>query len=180
MQAVYSVGAQGYATRATGPFQIYGGGQSAGFGWVTDGVYSSAAGGTSVQLTTVWGINGAFQHFWNPKWRSSIHGGYEEVDYGGGATAIICAAPAAPTGVALTGVSHCNPDFSWWELGSRTQWNPHPDLDIGVDVMWDHLNTAFAGTATLAANGARPGGVYTISDQDVVQVLFRIQRNFLP
>ena len=52
--------------------------------------------------------------------------------------------------------------------------------DIGVDVLWTHLNTAFAGTATLAANGARPAGVYSIADQDVVSVLFRIQRNFLP
>ncbi len=177
MQAVYSVGAAGYATRATAASQIYGGNQSAGFGWVTDGVFTTGAG---VQLTSVWGINGFYQHFWNPKWRSSIHGGYEEVDYGGTATAMICAAPATPSGVALTGVSNCSPNSSWWELGSRTQWNPHPDLDIGVDVVWEHLNTAFAGTATLAANGARPAGTYAIQDQDSVSVYFRIQRNFLP
>jgi hypothetical protein len=177
MQAVYTVGAEGYATRATGPFQIYGGGNSAGFGWVTDGVYGT---GTSVQLTSVWGVNGFYQHFWTPKWRTAIHGGYEQVNYGGGATSIICATPGTPTGVQLTGVSNCNPNFSWWEVGTRTQWNPHPDLDIGVEVMWNHLNTAFAGTATLAANGARPGGTYSIQDQDVVSVLFRIQRNFLP
>ena len=128
----------------------------------------------------MWGINGFYQHFWNPKWRSSIHGGYEEVDYGSTATSMICAAPATPSGVALTGVSNCSPNFSWWELGSRTQWNPHPDLDIGVDVVWDHLNTAFAGTANLAANGARPGGTYNIQNQDELSVYFRIQRNFLP
>ncbi len=177
MQAVYTVGASGYATRANGAFEVYGGNQSAGFGWLTDGVFTT---GTGVQLTSVWGINGFYQHFWNPKWRTSIHGGYTEVDYGGSATALICAAPAAPSGVAMTAVSNCSPNFSWWELGSRTQWNPHPDLDIGVDVVWEHLNTAFGGTATLAANGARPGGVYSISDQDEVSVYFRIQRNFLP
>jgi hypothetical protein len=173
MQAVYSVGASGYATRATGPFQVYGSGNSAGFGWVTDGVFAT---GTDIELTTVWGVNGFYQHFWNPKWRSSIHGGYEEVDYSGTAASRICAA----TAVQFIAASNCNPSFSWWELGSRTQFNPHPDLDIGVDVVWDHLNTAFAGTATLTANGARPGGTYTIEDQDVVSVLFRIQRNFLP
>jgi hypothetical protein len=180
MQAVYTVGASGYATRATGPFQVYSANQSAGFGWTTDGVYGT---GTSVELTTAWGINGFYQHFWNPKWRSSIHGGYEEVDYGGGAKQIICPAggtTAAPVGVGMTGVTNCNPDFSWWELGSRTQWNPHPDLSLGVDVVWEHLNTAFAGTALLAANGARPAGTYNIEDQDVVSVYFRIQRNFLP
>jgi hypothetical protein len=183
MQAAYSVGASGYPTRANAASQIYGGNMSAGFNWVTDGVFSSAGANGSIQLTSVWSINGFFQHFWNPRWRTSIYGGYVEVDYGGGALAIICPAGAgtlAPVGTALTGVSNCNPNSSFWQMGSRTQWNPHPDLDIGVDVLWSHLNTAFAGTATLAANGARPGGVYTIADQDVVSVLFRIQRNFLP
>jgi hypothetical protein len=183
MQAVYTQGAAGYATRATGPFQIYSSGNSAGFGWVTDGIFTSIGGNSDVELTTVWGINGFYQHFWNPKWRTSIHGGYEEVDYGSTARSFICPAgvgTAAPAGVQMTGVTNCNPNFSWWEVGSRTQWNPHPDLDIGVDVVWNHLNTAFAGTATLTANGARPGGVYSIEDQDVVSVYFRIQRNFLP
>ena len=36
MQAVYTVGAAGYATRATGPFQVYNGNNSVGVGWVTD------------------------------------------------------------------------------------------------------------------------------------------------
>ncbi|HLH88962.1 MAG TPA: porin [Xanthobacteraceae bacterium] len=183
MQAVYTVGAAGYATRALGAWEVYGAGNNVGVGWVSDGIFTT---GSGIELTSVWGVNGFYQHFWNPKWRTSIHGGYEEVDYGGTATSMICGAGgaggavAAPAGVALTGVSNCSPNFSWWELGSRTQWNPHPDLDIGVDVVWDHLNTAFSGTAFLAANGARPGGVYTVSDQDVLEVYFRIQRNFLP
>jgi len=183
LQGVYTVGASGYATRGTGAYEIYGGGMSAAFGWMTDGVFTT---GSSVALTSVWGINGAYQHIWNPKWRTSIYGGYVEVDYGGSATTMICGVGgaggpvAAPSGVALTGVSNCSPNYSFSQLASRTQWNPHPDLDIGVDVMWTHLNTAFAGTATLAANGARPGGVYTISDQDIISVFFRIQRNFLP
>jgi len=182
VQAAYAQGATGYVTKQ-GPSQIYGSGNTAGFGWTTDGVFQT---GTSVELTTAWGINAFFQHIWNPKWRTSLYGGYNEVDFDGTATTMICGvggaggAVAAPAGVALTAVSNCSPNFSLWAVGSRTQWNPHPDLDIGVDIMWDHLNTAFAGTATLAANGARPGGTYTIADQDVLTVLFRIQRNFLP
>jgi hypothetical protein len=105
------------------------------------------------------------------------------VDYNSNATNLICpagAGTASQVGVAMTSVTNCSPNYSWWELGSRTQWNPHPDLDIGVDVVWEHLNTAFNGTATLAANGARPAGTYKIEDQDSVSVYFRIQRNFLP
>jgi len=179
LQATYSVGASGYASAglAAGA-QVYGGGMSAGFGWLTDGVFTSvgAPAGGSIQLTTVWSINGGVQHFWNPRWRTSLYGGFVEVDYNGTAATIICASP----GLALGAISNCAPNWSVDQVGSRTQWNPHPDLDIGVDVTWTHLNTAFAGTATLAANGARPPGVYTISDQDVVMGMFRIQRNFLP
>jgi hypothetical protein len=173
LQATYSVGAAGYATAglASG-VQIYGSNNSAGFGWINDGVFAT---GGSVQLTTVWSINGGFQHFWNPKWRTSLYGGIVEVDYNGTATGAICG------GTVLGGVfANCSPNFSVDQVGSRTQWNPHPDLDIGVDVVWSHLNTAFAGAAILPANGARPGGAYTIEDQDVVTAVFRIQRNFLP
>ena len=62
---------------------------------------------------------------------------------------------------------------------------PVVDTAPGVDIAdifrrRTHLNTAYKGTATLAANGAGPAGDYTIDDQDLVSVMFRIQRNFLP
>jgi hypothetical protein len=181
IQATYSVGAAGYATNNISGAQAYGSGNQAAFGWVQDGVFTT---GSSIELTTVWSINGGFQHFWNPKWRTGVYGGYTEIDYNGSAQTMICpggaGGTAAPVGTALTGVSNCSPNWSFYQLGTRTQWNPHPDLDIGVDVMWTHINTAFGGTATLAANGARPAGVYSISDQDVIAAVFRIQRNFLP
>jgi hypothetical protein len=177
MQTSYSQGAAGYVTRATGPFEVYGSGNSAAFAWITDGVFTT---GSAVELTTVWGVNGFVQHFWSPRWRTSLYGGYVEVDYGAAARAMICPGGAASAALQMTAVSNCSPSFSFWQAGTRTQWNPHPDLDIGVDVLFSHLNTAFAGTATLVANGARPGGIYAIQDQDVWTVFFRIQRNFLP
>jgi hypothetical protein len=158
-----------------------------------------AAGGSCIELTSVWGINGFYQHFWNPKWRTSLYGGYVEVDYNGTATDIINQhLPTPPVGglacgVAVTGAiqpplnvgtgagNACSPNFSWWQVGTRTQWNPHPDLDIGVDVLWNHLNTAYKGNGVaIAANGARPASIASIDDQDVLSVMFRIQRNFLP
>ena len=54
MQAAYSQGAAGYVTRATGPWVMYNG-NNAGFALTNDGVY---VGGSDVELTTVWGING--------------------------------------------------------------------------------------------------------------------------
>jgi Porin subfamily len=186
MQACYSQGASGYCTRATGPWQIYSASNNAGFGFLADGVFGT---GTSVELTTVWGVNGFYQHFWNPKWRTSLYGGYVQVNYNSTATALIVpAAVCGGTGLAVpaTGIvplagNSCNPDFSWWQVGTRTQWNPHPDLDIGVDVLWTHLNSAFKGLANFPTNGARPAILgATVDDQDVLSVYFRVQRNFLP
>jgi hypothetical protein len=173
MQAAYAQGAAGYVTRATGPFDLYNSGNNLGIGFVTDGVYAT---GTAVELTTTWGINGFYEHHWNPKWKTSLYGGYVEVDYDATAALEICASPA----VNFT-VVNCTPNFSWWQAGTRTQWNPHPDLDIGLDVLWTHLNTAFKGAGVqTAAVGARPAGPVVFDDQDILSVMFRIQRNFLP
>jgi hypothetical protein len=209
MQAVYTVGAAGYATRATGPFQVYGNNTSVGFGWISDAVYDNQSTiatltGTQLQLTTVWGVNGFYQHFWSPRWRTSIYGGYDEVDYSstaqtiinshlpGAGGALVCGtavfgAVQPPLGIPTQTVAAnprnaCSPNFSWWQVGSRTQWNPHPDLDIGIDIVWNHLNTAYAGSGVaLAANGAQSACVgCRIEDQDVISGFFRIQRNFLP
>jgi len=108
MQAAYSQGAAGYVTRATGAFQVYSSNNNAGFGWVTDGVYDNnipngGAGGSTFELTTVWGINGFYQHFWNPKWRTSLYGGYVEVDYNANATNLIN--PHLPTPVTAPGIA---------------------------------------------------------------------------
>jgi len=135
----------------------------------------------------VWGINGFYQHFWDPRWRTSLWGGYVETDYSGTAQSFYCPGGAAanPAAGAITGVTvagtggTCNPNNSWWQVGSRTQWNPHPDLDIGLEVLWTHLNTAFGGSLISANSGAQPAPA-TISDQDIVSVYFRLQRNFLP
>jgi hypothetical protein len=197
MQAAYSQGAAGYVTRVSSPMQIWDSNTNVGVGWLSDAVFDNtglAAGGSSLQLTTVWGVNGFYQHFWNPRWRTSLHGGYVAVDYGGAATSIINSRLAG--GVCATSVgtstfsaitpgagNACSPDSSWWVVGTRTQWNPHPDLDIGLEVMWTHLNTAYKGAASFASSGARPacsGAGCVLDDQDDLSVYFRIQRNFLP
>ena len=121
-----------------------------------------------------------------PHYQSAYPGKHVAVDYNANAVNLIN--PVACGGIGAAGsitvalaTNSCNPDFSWWQVGTRTQWNPHPDLDIGLDVLWTHLNTAYKGTANFAANGARPAiTAATVDDQDVLSVYFRIQRNFLP
>jgi len=70
-----------------------------------------------------------------------------------------------------------------WQAGTRTQWNPVSQLDIGVDVLYSRLNTALGGATTTGVGTAiLPGkvGSVTFSDQDVWSVMFRVQRNFWP
>jgi hypothetical protein len=89
--------------------------------------------------------------------------------------------PVIPVGTSGLGVTNCDPDYHVWQVGSRTQWNPHPYLDIGVDVLWTHLETAFAGLGvTTTAQGAHPAQVVNIEDQDVLTVMGRVQYNFIP
>jgi hypothetical protein len=73
----------------------------------------------------------------------------------------------------------CNPDYSFWEAYTRTQWNPVPQLDIGLQVMYTHHNTAYKGPAAVAADGSRPA-IALIDDQNIWSAMFRWQGNFYP
>jgi hypothetical protein len=189
----YTEGAAGFCTNQ-GTVQLYNNSNEVGLAWIADGVFGT---GTQIELTRVWSALAAYEHIWNPKWRTAWGGGYVNVDYNGTATNIInarlpgvgpanCGVVAAgPTLTAFTpGVGNsCNPDYSFWEAYTRTQWNPVPQLDIGLQVMYTHHNTAYKGPAALAANGSRPAvpvvaGV--IDDQNVWSAMFRWQRNFYP
>jgi hypothetical protein len=210
-QAVYSEGAIGYNTTAWGPSAIYGSGNNMGMSYLVDGIFNT---NTPVFLTHNWSAVAYYEHVWTPQWRTSLYGGLLGTDFGSQAIALICSGGAAgtPAPVGFSGgaasvfmsnntagpingavastnqhVSNCNPNSSWTQLGTRTMWNPVPDLDVGFDLSWVHLNTAFAGTANLNGFGTpfqpndmgRPGGAYTITNQDIYSVMFRIQRNFL-
>jgi hypothetical protein len=97
--------------------------------------------------------------------------------------------PATPTQINnyKGSVSNCDPNSSWFQVGTRTMWNPVPDLDIGFDLSMVHLNTAFAGTANLGSLGTvfqpnafgRPAGLYSIENQNSFAATVRVQRNFL-
>jgi hypothetical protein len=44
---------------------------------------------------------------------------------------------------------NCSPDFAFWQLGSRTIWNPSEEFDVGVDVLYNKIDTAFSGRVAL-------------------------------
>jgi hypothetical protein len=61
-------------------------------GWLSDGVFTN---GTDIELTRAWSITAAYEHRWNPRWKTSLYGGYANIAYNDTATGIINSALAA-------------------------------------------------------------------------------------
>ena len=97
--------------------------------------------------------------------------------------AVACGVPAAAgggvTNFTLLAGNSCSSDYSFWEAFTRTQWNPVPQLDIGLELLYSRRNTAFKGAAVVPATASRPV-VFALDDQDVISAMFRWQRNFYP
>jgi hypothetical protein len=209
--ASFSGGGSGFAGAATGQGSLVGG--SLGYGFWSDAVYCGGAvsatntlGGsqalntagtirscdaqTSLQLTTAWGIAGAWEHFWTPSLRTSVHGSYVAVRYNSVANALICNSQNSPAAngantisfgnAGSTGVGTCNNNFNVWQIGSRTQWNVTKDFYMGFDVVYYKLETASAGAIvnyTALAGGAQPNGLRRVEDQDVIAGRVRWHRD---
>jgi porin-like protein len=194
----WTKGAVGYATKA-GSWQIING-SSAGVGWLTDGVFDGptplSTANTEIHLTNAWSVNAAYEHFWSPRWRTSLYGGYTKVWYDGTITndinthlggaagtqhcGVLVANAVFPPITTTTGSSSdnsCSPDFSFWQVGSRTQWNVTKDFYMGVDVTYTHLNTAYKGVGLYSGTSRT---TTSLDDQNTWSGVFRTQYSFAP
>jgi hypothetical protein len=182
-----------------------GAGANVGLGLYQEGVFcgtTAAAAPTttcqnnSVQLTTTWSVQAAYEHFWTPSLRTSLVGAYTDVSYNNSASAMMCANVQAATaansftalsigGVAVacaTGASGAF-DFQYYSFSSRTQWNITKDFYVGLEGFYGHLNTMSKGatvTYTAATGAAQPSGVRTLNDQDVFVYRMRVHRDIVP
>ena len=115
---------------------------STAYGVLADGVYGGSADyGHWHQHAAdhAWGVNAGYEHFWSPRWRTSLYGGYTNVEYNSQANAILCSLQGDGNGFGVT-LALANPgcDNNWtsWWIGSRTQWNVTKDFYMGVDVAY--------------------------------------------
>jgi hypothetical protein len=163
--------------------------------WALDSVFGTLAstnGATGQQLTEYFSIAAAFEHYWTPALRSDFFGGYSAVNYNDIATTLFCSSPQSPIrrlsapNTPLNGTTvaaGCNPDFNVWNAGVRTIWNPSPQFDIGVEVMYTRIETKNDPNQVVlnfAGAGGRPAGVYFPSSENVWSSIVRLQRNFWP
>jgi hypothetical protein len=164
-----------------------------GIGIISDGVYRSAGVlpgyDGSIQLTKAWGGTVAFEHYWTPSLRTSWVFGYLGIEYND--TAKLLMQRGADAGgnsfqCKVTGLNNatyrgsCDPDWSIWRLASRTMWNPVANLDVGLEVAYSKLNTAFNGTSIVSTGLGLAQGAYVIEDQNVWSATVRVQRSFWP
>ena len=176
LQGVYCEGAVKYcinATSANGGGLAVGmrNGGTVGMGWIDDAYFSGVV-GSELELSTAWSVAAAFQHYWTPSLRTSIYTQYAEYEAPSSGDAF-CTAQGFSAGCA---------NWAGWQIGSRTLWNPVANLDVGVDVMYTKVDTAFGGGSIIlpAAGGAAAGYTHEIGDTDVWSAIFRVQRNFWP
>ena len=168
-------------------------GNSQSLGLMNDAVYGGtilAPIPTGLDLTTAWNVNAAYEHFWwNPRWRTSLYGGYAEVSYGGAANNMLCATGGFPAGAgigascysALPGVTRTG--TPWW-LGSRTQWNVTKDFYMGVDVLYQKMNSGSTPNG-LPGRQSNPSGrrgwhPTFVDNPDNWSFRFRVHRDFYP
>jgi len=183
-QVTYAQGAGKYASYTpvtTGTLQ-YWTGSSFGFGFLEDAVFGA---GTDINLTTAWSVFASYEHFWTPSLRTSLYGSYLAVSRNATGNGLICAALFGPNGSVTSGATSCDMNFQAWNIGSRTQWNVTKDFYVGVDVIYQKLNSASlngGAPVTLRAipAGGKSGNVYNTADQDVVSVTWRAHRDIVP
>jgi hypothetical protein len=156
-------------------------GQNEGFGVLSDAVYGGtlANGSASeLNLTTAWNVNAAYEHFWNPRWRTSLYGGYAAVSYNEQGNAITCRSELSLVTTATVPLG-CDNNWSTWWLGSRTQWNVTKDSYMGLDVMYSKLSSASL-PGNVLPGLISTGSATTVSDVDNWQFRFRVHRDFYP
>ncbi len=173
-QFIYARGASQYASHTSA-----GGGFDTGatsnntraWGFLTDGIYGAA--GSSIELTTAWSLAVAYQHQWTPNLNTSFYGSYLDVSHSQTAKNYVLAA---------TGLAVADPDWSAWNLGARTEWQPIRGLTLGVDVVYNKIKSATFRNAAGDTGVANPftGANYRTGDRDSFAGMFRVQRNFLP
>jgi hypothetical protein len=175
-------------------------------GWIPDAIFFNAGtpgspGFSGLQLTTVWTVAAAYEHYWTPAVRTSVYGVITSTSFNNTAKLAFCdltnggtfeanstfrpnagstAKLDSRTGIVTPG---CNPDFAVWGIGVRTIWNPVANLDVGLEVFRDEIDQKFDPNTwfvNFSGSGGQPGGRYQPANLGVWGAMLRVQRNFWP
>jgi hypothetical protein len=169
------------------------------YGVGSDCVYAGSlavgvANATGCLLTTAWGVDAAYEHYWTPQWHQSLVFNYMSESYGNQANALLCSAEGGgnATGSFILGTlaasPGCNNNWQFWGVGSRLQWDVTKSFYIGVEAIYQELDSATAAgglvpTAIATSAAFAPGGVpyaTQLSNESNWTFTIRMHKDFLP
>ena len=191
VQGIYTQGALRYIFQNPNSNWWIQDGFSTAYGVLSDGVYGGTAlngTGTGMNLTTAWGINAGYEHFWTPQWRTSLYGGWTSVSYNNQANAILCVLQGDGNNRAGTlAIANFGCDNNWtsWWIGSRTQWNVTKDFYLGLDVAYLKLQGMSTSDGLITGAGVIPANtnqtiLKNVGDENIWMARFRVHRDFYP
>jgi Porin subfamily len=178
-------------SNATGGTGSYGLMSDCVYGATTAGLVGTIPTGASgCNLTTGWGVNAGYEHYWTPQFHESFIGSYMTVRYNNQANAILCTgegfgAAGAGTGTAAVAAGGCNNNWQIASGGTRFQYDVSKSLYLGVEFLYQHYYTAqMPGAITGSVlsgvfSGAGPSN-FTLKDQNNLAVTLRMHKDFLP
>jgi hypothetical protein len=193
IEAAYADGAAKYVlggttdTSGAGRYASFQG-NSLGFGYVLDGVFST---GGQIQTSKAWEITAYYEHYWNPNWRTSLFGNYSHISYGSSGDALLFAAFGAggrlgsssngSTG-ATAGTLNATGSFDLGlaQIGTRTAWTPVKNLTLSAEFLYSRMDQNLNGSYTSTASGVsgKAAQTYTLKDQNLYNGSVSILRSF--
>ena len=188
-EANYTQGALKYLWDANpsdeqGVYNLQGG--SEGYGVGSDCIFGgtvAAGNATGCQQTSAWEIDVAYEHYWTPQWHQSLVFNGMWAKYGSSANSILCAAEGAGagSGSGAAAAAGCNNNWDDWGVGSRLQWDVTKSFYIGVEAIYQNLDSASlpAGKLTTPITLANSGAT-TVSNQSNWEFTIRMHKDFLP
>ncbi|MCC5978951.1 MAG: porin [Salinarimonas sp.] len=122
-----------------------------------------------LSTTTGWSIYGALNHGWAPNVSQTVYGVYGEINV-----------PAAARRTFNAGQTPFNlvtdpNNSSFWQLGSKIEWNPVANLMVGLDVNYTAVQ---AQNRVLVAGTEGANNAIYQRNSDAWAAQLRIQRNF--
>ena len=111
------------------------------------------------------------------QWKTSVYGAYVSFSYDNRANLLACSATSFLTSFSRT--HQCDNDYSYWDIGSRTQFNLDANTYLSLDVVYTKLNTASGGALANTPSGY-PSGTLKVDDQSAWIAHFRVHRDFYP
>ena len=157
LQAAYADGALGYLGWSGGSFGLGRLGRLS----LADASINPITG--SIDNSTGWSLVAAFRHFWTPTIRTEISASYSELKLGYNDNSQLFLASRSL-------------DPKEFLVAANLVWSPVSGLDIGVEVLYSHLDVR--APVGVVSNANVRSGVLGIKSEDTLSGRLRIQRDF--